>query len=73
MASFQPFGTGRHQCIGLKLANSEMRLVIARIVYSFDLRLSDENDRFDWGEQATYIIWEKRPLQVVVNEAKGAP
>ncbi len=69
MASFQPFNVGRHQCIGLKLAYAEMRIVVARVVYSFDLRLADDKDRFDWGEQNTYITWEKRPLKVVVNSA----
>lgn len=69
MASFQPFNVGRHQCIGLKLAYAEMRIVIARIAYSFDLQLADETDRFDWGEQSTYITWEKRPLKVVVSRA----
>lgn len=62
---------GRHQCIGLKLANAEMRIAIARIVYAFDLRLEDERDRFDWGEQATYMTWEKRPLKVVVTERES--
>ncbi|KAJ4991606.1 cytochrome P450 [Stagonosporopsis vannaccii] len=71
MASFEPFNVGRHQCIGLRLAYAEMRIVISRIVYSFDLRLADDTDRFDWGEQCTYITWEKRPLKVVVTRAGG--
>ena len=70
MAGFQPFSVGRHQCIGLKLAYAELRVVIARVIYAFDLRLADEKDRFDWGEQETYILWEKRPLNVVVRSAK---
>ncbi|KAF2630500.1 cytochrome P450 [Macroventuria anomochaeta] len=73
MAAFQPFGMGRHQCIGLKLAYAEMRVVVARVVWRFDLRLADERDRFDWSEQATYLTWEKRPLNVVVRRAKGLP
>lgn len=56
----------------MKLALAEMRIVIARIVHAFDLRLADEGDRFDWGEQAAYITWEKRPLRVVVGKAKSA-
>ncbi|KAJ8105892.1 hypothetical protein OPT61_g9902 [Boeremia exigua] len=71
MAAFQPFNVGRHQCIGMKLAYAEMRIVVSRIVYAFDLRLADDKDRFDWGDQETYITWEKRPLRVVVTNAES--
>jgi cytochrome P450 len=70
MASFQPFHLGRHQCIGLKFAWAEMRVVVARILYTFDLRLADEKDKYDWGEQKSFITWVKRPLNVVITGAK---
>ncbi|KAF2846535.1 cytochrome P450 [Plenodomus tracheiphilus IPT5] len=57
MSAFQPFQLGRHTCIGLKVAYSEMRVVLARLLCSFDLQLADENDRWDWGKQNTYILW----------------
>ncbi|KAH9875641.1 hypothetical protein IAQ61_003105 [Plenodomus lingam] len=70
MAAFQPFQIGRHMCIGLKVAYAEMRVVLARLVWSFDLRLADEADRWDWGEQKTYIFWDKKPLKVVLRRAQ---
>jgi cytochrome P450 len=70
MASFNPFSVGRHQCIGMKLAYAELRIVIARIVFAFDLELADKHDRFDWGEQESYILWEKRPLNVVITPSQ---
>jgi cytochrome P450 len=72
MGSFQPFSVGRHQCIGMKLAYAEMRIIIAKVLFSFDIRLVDREDCFDWGEQETYITWEKRPLNVVVSSGQGA-
>lgn len=57
MSVFQPFQVGRHICLGLKVAYSEMRVVMARLLWSFDLQLADEEDRWDWGEQKTYILW----------------
>jgi cytochrome P450 len=57
MAGLQPFGIGRHVCIGMKHAYAEMRVTIAKLVWNFDLRLKDEADRWDWGEQKTYILW----------------
>lgn len=72
MASFQPFSIGRHQCIGMKIAYAEMRIIVARVLWEFDIKLADQQDRFDWGEQETYILWEKRPLNILVTLAKGA-
>ncbi|KAF2475254.1 cytochrome P450 [Lindgomyces ingoldianus] len=69
LSTFQPFGIGRHSCIGMKLAYAEMRLIIARLLYSFDLTLADEKDRWDWGGQATYMFWVKRPLQVILRRS----
>ncbi|KAF1358443.1 cytochrome P450 [Lizonia empirigonia] len=51
MASFQPFSVGRHQCIGLKLAYAEMRIIVARVLWSFDIQLADPEDRFEWGSR----------------------
>jgi cytochrome P450 len=68
MAGFKPFGVGRHQCIGMKLAWAEMRVVVARVLWQFDIKLAEERDVWDWGEQATYIFWEKRALEVLVRE-----
>jgi cytochrome P450 len=34
---FQPFSVGRHQCIGYKFAWAEMRLVLARLLWAFEL------------------------------------
>lgn len=68
---FHPFQLGRHVCIGQKVAYAEMRLVLARLLWSFDIRLKDEADRWDWGEQKTYIFWDKRSLEVVLDEVNG--
>lgn len=44
-------------CLGMKLAYQEMRLILARLLWSFDLALKDSKDVWDWGEQSTYIFW----------------
>jgi cytochrome P450 len=56
----------------MKLAYAEMRLIVARLLFNFDLRLADGEQSFDWGEQETYIFWEKRALNVVVTPVQGA-
>ena len=41
----------------MKLAYAELRLTLARLLFEFDIKLADEKDRWDWGEQNTYILW----------------
>lgn len=60
--AFEPFLLGRHKCIGQKLAWAVMRLTLAKILFTFDLKAVEELGEF--GQQRTYIFWEKRPLKV---------
>jgi cytochrome P450 len=46
-AAFQPFGLGRHSCIGQTLAYAEMRLILARLFFTFDVELADAADVWD--------------------------
>lgn len=59
-ASVQPFSIGPRNCIGKNLANSEMRLILARVLWNFDLELCKESE--SWSDQRSYILWEKPPL-----------
>ena len=42
------------------MAYHEMRLIISKVLYSFDLQLCPESD--DWANQRVFTLWEKRPL-----------
>jgi cytochrome P450 len=42
------------------MAYHEMRLIIAKVLYHFDIELCPESN--DWDDQNTYILWEKKPL-----------
>ncbi|MBE3047711.1 hypothetical protein IMZ48_35420 [Candidatus Bathyarchaeota archaeon] len=45
-----------------------MRVILARLIWNFDLKLAEEVDDYDWiGEQANYILWNKVPLEVVLT------
>lgn len=65
MDAFEPFLLGRHKCIGQKLAWAIMRLTLARLFFTFDMDAL-EHIR-DFGEQNTYIVWEKRPLKLCLR------
>ncbi|GFF58286.1 probable sterigmatocystin biosynthesis P450 monooxygenase stcF [Aspergillus lentulus] len=56
----QPFSVGPRNCIGRNLAFAEMRLILARLLWNFDLELCEES--LSWVDQRAYTIWEKPPL-----------
>lgn len=46
-----------------------MRLIFARIIYHFDMKLHDETGR--WIEkQSSYGLWDRIPLNVYLTPAK---
>ncbi|KAJ5679818.1 hypothetical protein N7462_008062 [Penicillium macrosclerotiorum] len=60
--AFQPFHTGPRNCLGRNLAYSEMRLILALIMFNFDMKIADESK--DWMKQRNFLMWEKGPLKV---------
>ena len=44
------------------LAYLEMRLIVARMLWTFDMQLSAESE--NWDEQASWIQWDKKPLMI---------
>jgi len=40
-AAFQPFFIGPRNCIGRNLAYTKMRIILARVLWKFDLELTD--------------------------------
>ena len=68
---FQPFGVGTHNCIGQPLAWHELRLLLARLLFSFDLSLPDATAApLVWSTQEIYWTWEKKPLNVQVKKLR---
>jgi len=50
------------------LAIAEMRLVLAHILFEFDIELMPES--VDWLDQRGFSIWEKKPLIVRLHPVK---
>lgn len=67
--AFQPFVYGPRNCLGKNLAYAEMRLILARIIWNFDMELADRDEKWiDHNE--VYTIWEKKPLKVYMTPRK---
>ncbi|KAJ5693370.1 Cytochrome monooxygenase lcsI [Penicillium macrosclerotiorum] len=63
--SLQAFSLGPRNCLGRNLAYAEMRLIMAKILWSFDMTLGKA--LADWHIQKAYNIWEKKPLMVTLS------
>ncbi|KAH7343128.1 cytochrome P450 [Pyrenochaeta sp. MPI-SDFR-AT-0127] len=65
----QPFGVGPRNCIGRNLAYAEMRLILARVLWNFDLELAPGSN--EWAaEQLSTIIWQKSPLMILLKKRR---
>ena len=54
---------------GRSLANVEMRLIMARLLFNFDFELMDHD--FRWTKQKAYVVWDKSPLMLRISSAVG--
>lgn len=61
--SLQPFSLGPRNCIGLHLAYAEMRIILARLIWNFDMELCEENKNWADGMKV-FMIYQRAPLMV---------
>lgn len=51
------------------LAYAEMRLILARLVFDFDMKLAEDSK--DWVKrQKSYTLWDRLPLNVYFTPVK---
>ena len=50
------------------LAYAEMRLIMAKILFRYDLELVDKQN--DWMNQKVFTFWEKQPLMVKLRPVR---
>ncbi|GKZ48520.1 hypothetical protein AbraIFM66951_000592 [Aspergillus brasiliensis] len=68
----QPFHVGPRNCLGRNLAYSEMRLILALIIFNFDMVISE--DCHDWIKQRNFLMWQNLPLNVYLKPVTtGSP
>ena len=49
------------------LAYAEMRLILARMIWNFDMELAPESQ--GWTDQLSFVVWDKPPLKVKLTPA----
>lgn len=58
--ALQPFSTGSRVCLGKNMAYHEIRLILSKVLWNFDMQLCSESG--NWNEQKVFIMWDKQPL-----------
>ncbi|EKG11555.1 Cytochrome P450 [Macrophomina phaseolina MS6] len=64
----KPFSHGPRNCIGKNLAYHEIRLVLANVLWHYDLELCPESEK--WDDQRVYLVWDKNPLMCKLKPVK---
>ncbi|PSN70531.1 cytochrome P450 [Corynespora cassiicola Philippines] len=64
----KPFSFGPRDCIGRNLAFHEMRLILATVLWKFDMKLGSGMET--WHDQKIYALWTKPPLMIEIRERK---
>ena len=68
-AALNPFSLGPRGCLGKNLAYAEIRLILSKLLYCFEVELCPESR--DWARnQEVYFLWDKPPLMVNIIERK---
>jgi cytochrome P450 len=68
LSAFQPFLAGRHMCIGYRFAMAEMKLILAKLLFAFDISWGGTPAVEHWGDQQTFIFWQKEPLMIRLKQ-----
>lgn len=63
----QPFSVGTRNCIGKNLAYAEMRLVLAKVLFHFDMSLEAEQTGDWFAKNRAWGVWSKEPLFVKIS------
>ncbi|OTA64804.1 cytochrome P450 [Hypoxylon sp. EC38] len=58
----QHFGYGPMNCLGMNLARLELRMILARLIWKFDIELIPSSE--DWFNHRAFIIWFRGSLMV---------
>ncbi|KAH7411026.1 cytochrome P450 monooxygenase-like protein [Cadophora sp. MPI-SDFR-AT-0126] len=66
LAALQPFSVGPRNCIGMNLAYAEIRSIVTRVLWNFDISLCAESE--GWLDQKMWLLWDKKPLMVKLKD-----
>ncbi|KAI0096629.1 cytochrome P450 [Nemania sp. FL0031] len=63
--SHQPFSVGTRNCIGMNMAWHEMRMILSKLIFNFDMQTEVDTS---WRDQNVFVIWDRKPLPVTLKD-----
>ncbi|GKT40265.1 cytochrome P450 monooxygenase dtxS2 [Colletotrichum spaethianum] len=72
--AIQPFSYGPRNCVGKHLAYNEMRLIMARLLWEFDMKLGQSSREWTqpYSKHKAWAIWKKPPLVVHIKKRRSS-
>ncbi|KAF2209113.1 hypothetical protein CERZMDRAFT_100860 [Cercospora zeae-maydis SCOH1-5] len=59
--AFHPFSYGPRKCPAMNLGYAEMSIIVARLLWSFDITVAEQSK--NWKKELQgWVLWDKRPL-----------
>lgn len=69
--AFRPFLLGSRGCIGINLAYVEMRITLAKVVFTYDMEIAPSSQNLDFVKASSFpILWKKPEFRVIFNPRK---
>ncbi|KAJ6016850.1 hypothetical protein N7451_000229 [Penicillium sp. IBT 35674x] len=62
--AFNPFSLGAHNCPGQNLAWLELRIILARLLWRYELSIPPGVELPQWESQGIWWFWDKQPTMV---------
>ncbi|KAL8897404.1 MAG: hypothetical protein Q9192_002597 [Flavoplaca navasiana] len=66
-----PFSMGPRNCVGQRLALMQVRLILAKLFYHFDVDAVEGRPQVEWAKQKVFTLWEKEPGWVTLRVRKN--
>ncbi|PYH81306.1 cytochrome P450 [Aspergillus uvarum CBS 121591] len=67
--AYQPFSLGPRKCIGYKVFLAEARVLLTRLLWTFELQLEDAH-MTTWLKQRAWLVFEPKPLKVQIRHRR---
>ena len=67
-AASQSFSVGTESCIGKQLAYAELHVILAKILWHFDVTVAPGGRNPEWLEQKTYAMVNLQPFDVQLTD-----
>jgi len=70
LSAVQSFSVGMWSCIGKQLAYGELRVIIAKMCWNFDMSVAVDGRDVEWEDQKSWFLVEKQAFDVRLKDAR---